>query len=107
MTEGRCHWDEESSVSLPLRCCHQQCCRVLQCRSAPPNSHCLVSLLLRPGLRIEMIPAVNMKNAVLYNVAPCGLVHIYCILEENVTFIFEAEICVISVHKFASRHNLN
>jgi len=97
----------ESSVTVSRRCCLQQCCRVLQCRSVLTNRHCLVSLLLRPGLGIEIISAVNMKIAVHWNVSPCVLVYIYCILEESATFIFQTQGTVIFVQVFASRHNLN
>jgi hypothetical protein len=41
------------------------------------------------GLRIEIITAVNLKITVRWNVAPCGLVYFYCVLEESVTFIFQ------------------
>jgi hypothetical protein len=77
VTEERCDWCVESSITLLRRCWHQHRCRV--CRSVLTKYRCLVSLILRPGLRNEIITAVNMKITVVWNVAPCGLVYIYCI----------------------------
>ena len=76
-TEERCHWCMESSVAQPRRYWHQQCCRVFQCRSVLQYHHRLVSLLLRPGVRIEIITVVNMKVTILWDVTPCGLIYIY------------------------------
>ena len=69
---------------------------MLQCRSVLPNRHCLVSLLLRPGLSVEIIAVVNMKIVVLWNVAPCGLVYIYCIWRK-VLHLSSKPVCVVSV----------
>jgi hypothetical protein len=73
-TEGMCHWCVQSIVTLTRRCWRQQYCCVLHCRSVLPKPHCLVSLILRPVLRIEIIGVFNMKISFLWNVAPCGLV---------------------------------
>ena len=76
-TEERCHWCMETSVTLPRRYWHQQCCRVFQCRSVLQYHHRLVSLLFRPGMKIEIITVVNMKITVLWDVTTCSLINIY------------------------------
>jgi hypothetical protein len=37
---------------------------------------------------LKLTYLVDMDITVLWSAAPCGLVYIYCILEESVTFIF-------------------
>jgi len=87
-TEERCHWCMEPSVTLPWRYWHQQRCRVFQCCSLLQYHHRLVSLLLCPGVRFEIITVVNMKITVLWDVTPCGMINIYRLLEECVSSIF-------------------
>jgi hypothetical protein len=48
----------------------------------------LVSLLLRPGVRFEIITVVNMKITVLWDVTLCGLIKIYWLLEKCVSSVF-------------------
>ena len=76
-TEERCHWCMEPSVTVPRQYWHQQCCRVFQRRSVLQYHHRLVSLLLRPGVRIEIITIVNMKITVHWDVTLCGLLLTY------------------------------
>ena len=91
-TEERCHWCMESSVALPRRYWHQQCCRVFQCCSVLQYHHRLVSLLLRPGVRTEIITVVNMKVTVLWNATPCSLIYIYWLLEGCVSSLFHRQL---------------
>ena len=86
-TEERCHWCVESSVTLPRWYWYQQRCRVFQCRSVLQYHYCLVSLLLRPGLTIEIITVVAMKITVFWDVTPCSLIYIYLCFGETCYFL--------------------
>ena len=76
-TEERCHWCMEPSVTLPWWYWHQLCCCFFQCRSVLQNHHRLVSLLLQPGLTIEIISVVTMNIIILWDVTTCSLILIY------------------------------